>query len=293
MPLFRRPDGELVKGLSPVRRMIPYLMRGRNESVVYFEQILDVTETLAFVARWNQTGERKITPFHLVIAALGKALKARPGVDRFVSGGRIYQRKRTEISFAAKKRFDDEAPLVTVKVEAHGAEPLEETVRRIYAAVGEGRSDVERPVDKEVRLALYLPGFVLKWLLALMMLLDRWNLLPGALTRNDPMYASLFVANLGSVGIDRVWHHLYEYGTVSLFCAIGEVKKRVVPGPDGQPVVRDTLRLRYTFDERINDGFYCAASLGIVREYVERPELFASQLEAPRDRALRVKTSTL
>jgi hypothetical protein len=110
-----------------------------------------------------------------------------------------------------------------------------------------------------------------------MVLLDRWNLLPGAVTRNDPMYASLFVANLGSVGIDRAWHHLYEYGTVSLFAALGEVRKSVVVGDGGAPEVRDTVRLRYAFDERINDGFYCAASLGIVRDYVEDPSLFAAQ----------------
>ncbi len=274
--------------------MMPYLMRGRGESVVYFEQILDMTAALAFIEDWNKTHERKLTPFHLVMAACGKALHARPGLNRFVSGGRIWQRKGCFISFAAKKRFLDDAPLVTVKMEVpRGDEPLPDTVHRIHASVGEGRSGKERPVDKEVKLAVALPGFLLAFVLGLLRLLDRWNLLPGALIKNDPLYSSLFVANLGSVGIDRVWHHLYEYGTVSLFCAIGELKPRVVPGADGQPVVRQTLRLRYSFDERINDGFYCAASLGIVREYVEDPSLFSSRPTPPGERAARVRTSTL
>ena len=37
MPLFRRPDGDLVRDLPPVRAIVPYLMRRRNESAVYHE----------------------------------------------------------------------------------------------------------------------------------------------------------------------------------------------------------------------------------------------------------------
>ena len=44
MPLFRRPDGTLIQNESPVRRMIPYLMLGRNESALYHEQFIDLTK---------------------------------------------------------------------------------------------------------------------------------------------------------------------------------------------------------------------------------------------------------
>jgi hypothetical protein len=37
MPLFRRPNGILVQNESFVRRLMPCLMRRRNESVVYDE----------------------------------------------------------------------------------------------------------------------------------------------------------------------------------------------------------------------------------------------------------------
>src|SRR5689334_1224033 len=104
-PIFGRPDGDVVRGLSPVRRMMPYLMPTRNESVVYYEQILDAGAITAFVKRWNETHEQKITPFHLVIASLARALHARPGLNRFVSGRRIYQRRGVQISFAAKRAF--------------------------------------------------------------------------------------------------------------------------------------------------------------------------------------------
>ena len=291
MPLFSRPDGDLVRDLAPVRHIIPYLMKGRNESVVYYEQILDLTRTLPFVRAWNETHDQKLTVFHLLIAAAGKALHARPGLNRFVSGGRIYQRRGALISFAAKAQFKDDAPLKTVKLEVLAAEPLEETVRRIHASVGGARGADERPVDKEVRLVVKIPGVLLRAAVWFLRFLDRVNLLPAFATKNDPMYASLFLANLGSVGIDRAWHHLYEYGTVSVFGTLGEIKKMLVPDEHGAPVARDAVRVRYAFDERINDGFYCAASLDIVRAYVEDPELFAKQPEVPAGRPTKLLTS--
>lgn len=291
MPLFSRPDGDLVRDLAPVRHIIPYLMKGRNESVVYYEQILDLTKTLPFVRAWNETHEPKLTVFHLLVAACGKALHARPGLNRFVSGGRIYQRRGAFVSFAAKAQFQDDAPLKTVKVEVHATEPLAETVRRLHGSVGGARGQDERPVDKEVRLVVKIPGVLLRAAVWLLRFLDRVNLLPAFATKNDPMYASLFLANLGSVGIDRAWHHLYEYGTVSVFGTLGEMKKMLVPDEHGAPVAKDAVRVRYAFDERINDGFYCAASLDIVRAYVEDPELFVTQPEPPAGRAKKLLTS--
>ena len=37
------------------------------------------------------------------------------------------------------------------------------------------------------------------------------------------------------------------------------------------PVVRDGDKVRWGFDERINDGLYCAASLAQARDVIETP----------------------
>ena len=74
----------------------------------------------------------------------------------------------------------------------------------------------------------------------------------------DPLYTSAFVANLGSIGIDAAYHHLYEHGNCPLFVTIGQVR-------DGQ------LTIRYTFDERVEDGLYCAKSLQVLAQRIEDP----------------------
>jgi hypothetical protein len=273
MPLFRRPDGDLVKDESFVRRMIPYLMRGRNEAAIYHDEVVDLTKFRPWMRDYNRAHpDNPITLFHVVLYAIGKGFFARDGMNRFISGGRIYQRRGVFLSFAAKKKFDAKAPLTTIKMEFFNDEPFESFVKRYKDFLGEGRSGKERTVDKEVRLALMLPGVVLRAALALVRFLDRVNLLPGGMIKNDPMYCSAFVANLGSVGIDRTYHHLYEYGTASLFCVLGVPRKTVVVGHDGQPTVKEMVEMRWTFDERINDGFYCALALRVYARILDDPE---------------------
>jgi pyruvate/2-oxoglutarate dehydrogenase complex dihydrolipoamide acyltransferase (E2) component len=98
------------------------------------------------------------------------------------------------------------------------------------------------------------------------------------MTANDPMYASLFLANLGSAGISDAYHHLYEYGTVSIFGAMSAVRR--MPFIDGDQVVAsDGLAIRWTFDERIHDAFYAARSLAIVKRVLEDPTRYLGSPE--------------
>ena len=100
----------LCDDVPPYRRMMLYLMRGANESVVNFTQEIDVTETVDFIGRWNATlPHRRITPFHVCVWAVVRTLEARPQLNRFVSGGKTWQRDGAWITYAAKKRMADES----------------------------------------------------------------------------------------------------------------------------------------------------------------------------------------
>src|ERR1700685_78993 len=118
MTLFRRCDGDLLKGLDPVRRMMPIVMRGRNESIIYHTTQWDITKACVWLRALNQArGDKpQATLFHLVAYATAKTIHARPGLNRFVSGGRIYQRKGVWLSFAVKTSLTDDAPLTTIKL---------------------------------------------------------------------------------------------------------------------------------------------------------------------------------
>jgi hypothetical protein len=83
--------------------------------------------------------------------------------------------------------------------------------------------------------------------------------MPGAMIHGDPLFSSMFVANVGSIGMDAPFHHLYEWGNIPLFCSVGRERA------DG------VLPLRFTFDERIEDGLYCLKALERLQQMLEDP----------------------
>lgn len=273
MPLFRRPDGELVTNIGSVRRLMPLLMPRRNESLIYHTTEWEIDNARNWLGDYNQGREKsqRASLFFLVIYLIARMLHQRPGINRFVAGSRVYQRKDVFISFAAKKEMTDEAPLVTIKLRFPEGESFDDCVQRILAAVNEGRAGRKNRVDGEVRLLAKLPVPLLRLVFWAGRWLDRVNLLPASMIDPDPMYTSFFLANLGSVQMDGAYHHLYEYGTCSLFGVVGAVKQVVKVDRICQPVVRDVLPGNWTFDERVNDGFYVAGCLAIIRQMMEDP----------------------
>lgn len=279
MPLFRRPDGVPATDVAPFRRIMPFIMRGRNESAVYFEQRLDLGKTNPFLERWNAARpDRKITVFHLFLWAAVQALGERPRLNRFVSGGRVYQRDGVWVSFSAKKKLADDAPVVVIKRRFEPGAAFAAMVDAMYADLEKGRSNEKSHVDKELAFFLRLPGPLLSFGVSVIQALDAWNLLPGSFIHPDPMYASLFIANLGSVKLEAPWHHLYEYGNIPVFAALGAAHPEPVATADGRVEVRPVSVVRYTFDERVEDGLYCVKALELLKAIVEDPE---SRLGAP------------
>ena len=270
MPLFGRSDGDLVRGESPVRRLMPYLMPGRNESVVYHDSIFRVAGTRAWLRAYNRSHQRQATLFHLLAYACATALHRKPRLNRFVSGRHIWQRRGVQVAFVAKKEMTETGEDLTVKLEVPDGEPFTAFSAWLASLVEEARGEV-RHIDQEVALVMRLPGPLVTLAVWLVRFLDRWNLLPQLMWRDDPMFASIFLANLGSAGISDAYHHLYEYGTVSIFGAVSAVRRLPFADRDG---VRseEALTVRWTFDERIDDAFSSARGLAIVQRIVEDPE---------------------
>lgn len=270
--LWTRPDGDRIPNLSPMRVLMPHLFPTANSAAVYFEQQVDLTHTLAWLAARNASQAQQITLFHVVLAAMVRTLAQRPGIHRFIVGRRTWQRKRIELSFAVKKRFEDSAGLTAVKVAFEAGDGLFEVARKVDAAIAVGRGDALTVAEQEMKWTAWMPTWLLATLLYLQKRLDAWNLLPGSMIAGDPMYASAFLANLGSLGIDAPYHHLYDYGTVPIFAAVGRIGKSRELQDDGSVRVGDRVAIRFTVDERIADGLYWARSLEILRRGVEAPE---------------------
>lgn len=265
-----RRDGTLVTDVGVLRRMLPTLMPSRNDSIVYYEQQLDLTQTLP----WLESRKPSITLYQLVIAGLVRVWSERPQLNRFTSGGKLYQRNEIAFSISVKKSLDENAPLTSIKAVFDPNDTIEDTCERVDALIAEGKDrEHETDSEKEMRLVTKLPVWLMRWLVRLQRFVDWFGLLPRFMTRNDPLYASAYVVNLGSVGLEAAYHHLYEYGNIPFFVVLGRVKKAPVVTDGGELVVHDVVHVRYSFDERITDGFYTSTALERFRKYVENPAL--------------------
>jgi hypothetical protein len=145
-------------------------------------------------------------------------------------------------------------------------------VDRIYAIVSEGRGGATTTSDREVHAILRLPGPLRRLVVRAGRWLDALGLLPRTMIEADPMYASAFVANLGSVGLDAAYHHLFEHGTAPIFVTMGRLHKAPVVAADGTIVAREVFELKWTFDERTEDGFYAARGLEHLKDLLENPD---------------------
>ena len=123
---WNRPDGELVKDLPLNRRVMPYIMKGRNESAFYFDYEVTLRRTDEFVRAFNAAHPATpIDVFHVAIYALRETMYRHPTLNRFVAGGRLYQRRDVWFSYAVKRKLQEGAPFVVVKRRF----PADESVR--------------------------------------------------------------------------------------------------------------------------------------------------------------------
>jgi hypothetical protein len=271
MPLFKRRDGYLVTELTPLRRMLPFLLPTRTESFVLASKQIDATRTKAFLKELNTTRppERRVTRFHLLLRSVALMFHARPQLNRFIAGGRVYQRRGVWLTSTGKVRMDDDAAEFIFKREFPVEEKLVDMVDALCDAVRDGRAGKESRAVQDVKLLLRLPAPLLRLSMAAARRLNEWNLLPYSIIESDPVFSSMFVANLGSIGLDACYHHNYEYGTCPIFMTMGRIRKMVFVSKEHEPEVRDGFEIKLTYDQRVENGFYAASVVRIIRRYFE------------------------
>jgi pyruvate/2-oxoglutarate dehydrogenase complex dihydrolipoamide acyltransferase (E2) component len=268
--LGRRPDGELADAPG-YRQFMPALMRSRNESIVYFDQEVRVDRTERFIAETRAAHPGlHATLFHVVLWAMAQTFDRHPNLNRFVAGGRLYQRDGIWISFTVKSELSNRGVLLEVKHRFDPTQSLPELMRDLEEAIAAARAGKEGLVERELDLFLRLPPPLRRGVVRLAGVANDLGLLPPSMIEGDPFFASAFVTNLGSIGLDAAFHHLYEHGTIPLFCVLGAAQEEVVV-EDGEPRVARMAPLRFSYDERVEDGLYAAFALETLKSLIEDP----------------------
>lgn len=277
MAFTKRPDATYVRDLPALRRIIPYLMPTRTESLVFFPQRIEVDALLTWLEETNagRAPAERLSLFHVFVTAIARTVRLRPELNRFVSGRRTYQHDEISISFVVKSSLTDDGTETEARLVLTGHESVEEVRSRVDALVSHERGPVRDGDDRLVDFFADWPRPVLTGVAWIVRELDHHNLMPSALRRSIPLYTSVYLVNAGSIGIDPPFHHLYEHGSASVFVSLGRVARQPVVDEHDDVVVRSCIDLVYTLDERASDGFYFARSAEVFRRLVAGPALLA------------------
>lgn len=275
----KRADGRQVHDIEPFQRIIPYIMRTRTDSMNMFEDTISCTGMDRYIHLHN-TPENPLTYLHLVVAALVRVVALRPQLNRFVMRGRIYTRPQIWVSFVVHQNLRSDKAGTTIKLGFEGTESLPEIAKKINAAILKETTQKTESngTDKLAALIMSIPGPLIRLVVNTLMFMDRHNMLPKSIIAASPFHTSLFVTNLRSLGINHIFHHVYEFGTTGLFIAIGKEKSK--PTVEGMQIVsKKHIGFGLVADERFCDGLYFARSLKLLKKFLKHPETLEQPLD--------------
>ena len=277
-----RSDGRKIKSLDPMFRVIPHVMKERSDAHVYFSQDIPIKSLDEYIAKKEQEGI-KISYMNIIYAALVRMLAEKPSLNRFIMDGRTYARHGIHISLAIKKGMTEEAEETTVKIPFKGTENIFEVKEILDSTIAKNKEvSNQNNTDKLVKLLSYVPDWLYKFIVNILMYLDKHGMMPKAIIELSPFHTSAFLTNVGSLGIDAIYHHLYNFGTTGVFLAMGKKKKSYIY-EDDDIVPEKSISLAWVADERICDGFYYANALKSFYRYLKKPELLETNIEPKED----------
>lgn len=281
-----RYDGFKVRNLDPMGMVVPYIMPQKIDSWVLFEAKIEISKTEEFIRKMRKGEMPSLTLYHVIFAALARAVVEVPEMNRFVKNCKIYSRNSIKGAMVIMKgmKKDSERTIITPEFECE--DTLIDVVNRI-SSLTEGidknvkvREDENKNEFDVLEVALSaIPSFVLKCFIRFMSFLDSHGKMPKFINRLSPFHSTFFITNMGSIGLDAVYHHIYEFGTLSVFTSIG--KKEVCYETDSSGVVHRKIyvKMQTVVDERATDGFIYTLGFKAMKKYITNPELLLTPPE--------------
>lgn len=278
---MKRKDARKLKTVDPFMRVVAHVMSERNDSMIMFEDSFNCEHLDAFIKEQKEKGI-KFTYLDIVAAAVVRMLATHPQLNRYIMNGRIYARNEITISYAIQKDIKAGSSETTVKVHFDGTENIFEVRDKIHKTVDEvlaEKTDASTETDKVADILAKLPDWLFKLAVNVLKFMDRHNMCPQAVIDASPFHTSFFITNMKSLGINYIYHHIYNFGTTGIFIGLGKEKDEFVPDLENKPVLKKMLPLGFVLDERIAEGMQFALGLKFLKRVMRNPMILAEKLD--------------
>jgi len=274
-----RKDGKRLKKISSMHAIMPLMYPNRCDNEAYISERIDLSRVNAYLEKKNaEHPAYEYNLFQVMVTAILKVITLRPKMNRFIANQTMYQRNEVTAAFTVKKIFSDNGAEALAQIRSKGSDNIDTIHDYIYQQVSFCRSEEKDPSTASMDIVQKLPVFLLKLVGSGARFLDRHGWMPQGVIATDPFYCSAVLSNLGSIGLHAGYHHLTNWGTCSVFCVVGEIKKRPFYDEEGNTEMRESVDLGLTIDERIADGYYYSRTVKLLRTLLENPELLEKPL---------------
>ena len=274
-----RTDGRRIRTLPAMSMVTPYIMVERQDASNLIADSIEITPVERYIRAKRKEGYSSFGIVHVLLACYCRGIAKYPAINRFLSGQKIYSRgDDIQFCMTIKKEMSTDAPDTVIKLHLTPHDTAIDIYNKMNVEVEKVKNTpLDSDFDNTAGALSLIPGVVLKFVVWLLKLLDYFGLLPKFLLEVSPFHGSVFFTSMGSLGIPPIYHHLYNFGNLPVFCAFGLKRRELEMQEDGTLVQRKYIDLKMTTDERIVDGFYYATFLKYFKRLMRRPE----QLDSP------------
>ncbi len=270
---MRLKEGRRIKSEIPMNQISPFLMPDRNGASNSFSASVDIENCEKIIAQLKKEGYKGISIMHILMAAYVRVVSQLPGVNRFIRGQRLYSRNSIEICMTIKKELLLNAPETVIKLNLSPSDTIYTIYDQLSEEIEKNKQEGDNNgTDTAARILISFPGIFLKFTVWFLKTIDYFGLLPRAITKISPFHGSLYLTNLGSLGIPPVFHHLYDFGNIPMFIAMGAKRRERYLSAEGEITEKRMMDITIVCDERICDGHYYAAAFKRLKKLLEKPE---------------------
>ena len=278
-----RSDGKKIKTIDPLMKLTPHIMPQRNDAMVMtmYEVNCKPLDEYIFVKR--RQDNVRLTYMHLIVGAIVRTLAIRPRLNRFIMNGRVFKRNEIHVAFAVKKALLDSVEETTIKMTFTGRETIFEIKEMMDKEIeANTKTSSSNDTDHMAKALTLVPNFLIKFMVGILKMLDKHGMLPKFMLKLSPFHTSVFLTNMKSIKMNYVFHHLYNFGSTSIFAAMGKetYEPVVLDADDGTFGVEKIMKAGIVIDERICDGLYFGNSVREFIKYMANPILLEEKIEA-------------
>jgi len=269
-----RREGRRLRTLDPYNAMTPFIMKEKSDASNYFSEVIEVSGIERYLRKKRAEGYPGMGMLHLFTATYIRTVSQYPAINRFCSGQRVYTRENVEFMMTIKKQLRMDAGETSIKISFDRKDTINDVYKKLNTEIYKVRNEGEETKTDNVAASLMkLPRVLLRLTVGFLELMDYFGLLPLSLINASPFHGSVIITDLGSIGLPAIYHHLYNFGNLPVFIAIGAKKRVHELNADGEVVLRKNVDIKLVVDERICDGFYFSQAFKYFKSILKNPEV--------------------